>query len=752
MVQDTAGVQPGPDTGSSDVSWSDSGSRPQFQRAELKQNKAGVFPVVVETDIDMIENDLLGSRGHSQAVADETKHCEREQSGRCRHIMETDIDEVYESLAGETKHSQTSPCRRFNRILETDLDEIKSTFQGTSFGSHCEVVTDETKPQGRLPGIMETDIDAFESGVPLSEELAGETKQHGESEQSIGLYGSLETHLDKPDPTLYESNLGISQDNDEVRRGGVMLTRRPTGPIAIESLGEVFETSLDGSQCDSDYGDVDAICLELDSDGFVYWAEPIRVSSTSPALSQSDCHQGCTRPPSAGGPIGLDSSSSSPDRAIHSLSSRVPETSSSETLPCMAEDMDTDSPPASPPLPARHQLNQQNFKKCRSVSVQMPSYPLTRSVSHIVKRKDVIPYSAGNTKPNPMSTSLPCLDMSTPLRAVQSWTDLQMQRKGLSATSWGCLQTSLRPGSLRAVNTEKPLSPDTVFSSDPTFVTASNSRWSTDSLPESAASFQSNSVSLDTGLWPEEEDEDIDMKVGRVKERLEEKLLWEGNHKVCCCSCDRRHTCARTRLSRQPSEQDLPYSLDELEGMISCLQKFRVVLANIEEQVSDEQAAVLNVLSETDREVVCDITELRKAVKQEASKLELQLNELAHHYDDNIKMKMHRLLNEQSLLCSQLRLLPPPVMATPVLEIAPPTRSISTQCRLRPFPMAQLHSDLHASTEALEPELPPSPECLATDSPTLGCSATKPDKMDFVGFLQRLKESLRPSLNSESLE
>ncbi|CAL8238138.1 unnamed protein product [Merluccius merluccius] len=544
---------------------------------------------------------------------------------------------------------------------------------------------------------------------------------------------------------MYKSRFGVSEDKVLEPNGGATLIHKPTGPIAIESLGEVFETSLDGSQCDSEYGDVDAICLELDSDGFIYWAEPIRVSSTSPALNQLEgCWAGIAAPPA--GPIGLDSSSSSPDPAIDSLSSRSPETdsvrnASLKTLSCVGAGTsigaDTASSPTSPSLPAHHQRSQQNVKKCRSVSVQMPSFLSTCTVSNIIKRKDV-PYTTVISEPKPMSTSLPCLDTSTPLCAVQSWTDLQLQRKGLNTTSWGGLQASLSPGSLRAVNTEMPLSPTTVFSSDPTFMTASNSHWSTDTLPVSATSFQSNSMSLvgTSGLWPEDEDEDSDIKIGKLKDRLEEKL-WEGplvNHKSCCYSCDGHHTCAQTHLNRQPSAQNLPYSLDELEGMICCLQKFRVVLADIEEQVSEDQATVFNALSETDREEVCDITELRKAVKQEAVELELQLTELAHHYDENFKMKMHRLLTEQSLLCSHLRLLPPPVAISPA-ESATPTQSISTQCSLPTFSVVQPHT----STDASEVELPPLPECLAIDSPMLGSSATKPDKLDFVGFLQRVR-------------
>ncbi|XP_045909320.1 protein ITPRID2-like isoform X2 [Micropterus dolomieu] len=80
------------------------------------------------------------------------------------------------------------------------------------------------------------------------------------------------------------------------------------------------------------------------------------------------------------------------------------------------------------------------------------------------------------------------------------------------------------------------------------------------------------------------------------------------------------------------------YSLDELEEMMLCLQQFRSVLSNMEEQLSEEQAAVYTSLSDQDREKVRDIMELRQKVKQEAGELEMQLNELAHHYDDSLKM------------------------------------------------------------------------------------------------------------------
>lgn len=102
------------------------------------------------------------------------------------------------------------------------------------------------------------------------------------------------------------------------------------------------------------------------------------------------------------------------------------------------------------------------------------------------------------------------------------------------------------------------------------------------------------------------------------------------------------------------------------------------------------------------------------------------------------EQKMHRLLNEQSLLCSQLRLLHPPVTTDPSSG-GPAVRSVSTQCSLPPVPVAPPPGDPRASAD-----LPPSPEGPGMDnpvmdSPTLGCSTTKPDKMDFVGFLQRVR-------------
>lgn len=51
------------------------------------------------------------------------------------------------------------------------------------------------------------------------------------------------------------------------------------------------------------------------------------------------------------------------------------------------------------------------------------------------------------------------------------------------------------------------------------------------------------------------------------------------------------------------------YSLDELEEMMLCLQQFCSVFSNMEEQLSEDQAAVYSLLSDQDKYVL-EFTEL----------------------------------------------------------------------------------------------------------------------------------------------
>ncbi|CDQ70988.1 unnamed protein product [Oncorhynchus mykiss] len=277
---------------------------------------------------------------------------------------------------------------------------------------------------------------------------------------------------------------------------------------------------------------------------------------------------------------------------------------------------------------------------------------------------------------------------------------------------------------------------------------SSSNRWLSRDGSRRSGSFQMKSTSLDTGLWQEEVGEEVG-----DEDRRWERALFSGLS--CCCSCDNRCRCCSQNNRLKPSSVSaFPYSLDELEGMMHCMRKFRCVLTDIEEQLSEDQASVYSSLSDTDREEVRDILELRKAVKQEAGELELQLTDLVHRYDDSFKMKMHRLLDEQSHLYTQLRLLPliPTTTSTPG---SASSRSMATQCCLLPWlPLTDMSRPRPSSQATWDLES----RSALPDSSSMGqrlkhgSTGTKPDKLDIVGFIQRLKESIRHSVNTDSLE
>lgn len=263
------------------------------------------------------------------------------------------------------------------------------------------------------------------------------------------------------------------------------------------------------------------------------------------------------------------------------------------------------------------------------------------------------------------------------------------------------------------------------------------------------------SVSVDTGLWPDEQEEDMNRNGNETQ-----KQLWEGNQQdtmACCCSCD--HTCCIHKSNnKEPTFGNSPYSLDELEEMLLCLQQFWSVLSNMEEQLSEDQAAVFSCLSDQDREKIRDIEELRRAVKREAGELERQLKELAYEYDESLKMKMHRLLDEQSLLCSQIKVFLPGTVPTPSSKPMP-NRTVATQCSLLPLLTAADIQSSHISDwkgwKTLKPGLDSNRQSLPGSESICdgqGGSPTKADKLDIVGFLQRLKETLHHSVNTDPSE
>ncbi|XP_044196321.1 uncharacterized protein itprid1 [Thunnus albacares] len=482
-------------------------------------------------------------------------------------------------------------------------------------------------------------------------ELSAETKQEEFSKVS-------QVKIDNTESKSPRSYLVL---HDEAQEARSRTEVEASDLIEIESLDLVFETSVDGSE--GEYGDVDAFFQQIDTEGRVYWAEPIQVSSTTPVLGESGSIESSDAYPentlfprgsavldsfsSTGKATPLSSSfSTTMDTGQASLTNVVSltkQTVSSDTSLALAPFSSFSTPPSLKP-------------SSRSVSVQMSSSPS----SHIVHRKDV-PYVT-DSKHTLLPSVLP-LDTSTPFRAVQSWTDLHIQRNTLTKKlSHEGLHTFPNKVTVSTSATERIQRPTVIFSSSPSFPLLSTDCQSHDCLPELARNYQTVSVSVDTGLSPDE-DEELDRNGNEDEEKLGE--AHQAATMVCCCSCDHQCTsCTHNSYTTQHTLGNIPYSLSELEEMMLCLQQFRSVLSNMEEQLSEDQAAVYSALSEQDRENVRDIEELRRAVKQEAGELEMQLNELAHHYGDSLKMKIHRLLDEQSLLCSQLRVFPPGAIPT----------------------------------------------------------------------------------------
>ncbi|XP_021476223.2 flocculation protein FLO11 isoform X1 [Oncorhynchus mykiss] len=377
------------------------------------------------------------------------------------------------------------------------------------------------------------------------------------------------------------------------------------------------------------------------------------------------------------------------------------------------------------------------FRSGRSVSVQMPSS--LPSVSHSALRRGAVPHT-----PSPLGPSfepLPLTDLT-----------LRQRRNSFSRKAWSDADVShLAEHRNTAVAMGKAdMTPETISlpSPCPSPSMSSSNRWLSRDGSRRSGSFQMKSTSLDTGLWQEEVGEEVG-----DEDRRWERALFSGLS--CCCSCDNRCRCCSQNNRLKPSSVSaFPYSLDELEGMMHCMRKFRCVLTDIEEQLSEDQASVYSSLSDTDREEVRDILELRKAVKQEAGELELQLTDLVHRYDDSFKMKMHRLLDEQSHLYTQLRLLPliPTTTSTPG---SASSRSMATQCCLLPWlPLTDMSRPRPSSQATWDLES----RSALPDSSSMGqrlkhgSTGTKPDKLDIVGFIQRLKESIRHSVNTDSLE
>lgn len=213
-------------------------------------------------------------------------------------------------------------------------------------------------------------------------------------------------------------NLSVNVSENELPRSLLFYPAKEL--IEIDSLDWVFQTSVDGSE--NENGDVNAFFQQDDTECLACWAEPVQVSIPTPTFEETGStealdrlaenyllprkHSALYSIPSTGRPMTLSSSPTTMD-ADQNASSNT----NSSLVPHFS------SPSAKLDLQSSDQ----------SVAIQISS-PLS---SHIVLRKD-IPYKT-NSKCT-LLPSVPPLDTSTPFRAVQSWTDLQIQRNALTKT------------------------------------------------------------------------------------------------------------------------------------------------------------------------------------------------------------------------------------------------------------------------------------------------------------------------------
>lgn len=305
-----------------------------------------------------------------------------------------------------------------------------------------------------------------------------------------------------------------------------------------DNVDLVFPTSVDGSEDES--GEVDAFLQQVDTEGLVYWAEPIEVFNPTPVLEPSrsteDSEKSSGSHLLARDPVALPSIP-----ATLPLNDLSPQKTRDRDQPLRNVSLATSNKPSSPTLnPSSSLLEIQNLKSSgRSVSVQMSSSLST----HIVHRKD-IPYET-NSKYTLLPGVLP-LDTSTPFRAVQSWTDLQIRRSS-HTTSHGGQRNNMTVSKSASERTQRPT-------------------LTHDSLPGIVQSDGTMSASVDKGLWPNKE-------VDRNGDGNENELWEHDQTATMTCYCITDHQCissTQKNYDTQHSPENTPVSNIELCSLSFC--------------------------------------------------------------------------------------------------------------------------------------------------------------------------------------
>lgn len=327
--------------------------------------------------------------------------------------------------------------------------------------------------------------------------------------------------------------------------------------IKTDSFDLEFQTSVDGSEGEN--GDVDAFFRQVDTEGLVYWAEPIQISSSTSVLEESggsEASDGCSgNYELPQGPAVLDVLPSG--RPISLLPSTTADTDQSRNASTASSN--THSSSSLPSLPSS--LATPNLKSSsRSVSVQMSS----SLSSHIVHRKD-IPYMR-NPKCASLSNILP-LDTSTPFRAVQSWTDLQIQRNTLNS--------QLSSGACPSVSNKVSIH---------TSASKITQRPALTNDPGMGRYDRTGSGSVDKGLWPEEEvDKDGDEDEDKLWEGNQTApMAWYCNHHCACCtqrSYNKQHTVGKSPVSNNILCIMHPYLALSLLRSVTQNQPYHTIVA-----------------------------------------------------------------------------------------------------------------------------------------------------------------------------
>ncbi|XP_048452005.1 uncharacterized protein itprid1 [Rhincodon typus] len=181
------------------------------------------------------------------------------------------------------------------------------------------------------------------------------------------------------------------------------------------------------------------------------------------------------------------------------------------------------------------------------------------------------------------------------------------------------------------------------------------------------------SVSLDTGLHDVE-------KIVQEPISISPAYCHHCHH--CCClhhhcssTCFRRmDTRCQSKTPLSLSETQLiktlqqlqqatriistsPNAIWEIETMRKSLQGFRNRLVELEQDIIEQQASVYNILTDDEREDVKRLQILRRAVRQEITEMEVQLEDRARQLGDGMRMQLQRLVEEQFSFCSYAEVL-----------------------------------------------------------------------------------------------